>query len=153
MLFWRKDFAATSMNDLCDALSVRSPDLNAAFGSKGGAPSRSRAQLQTIRPPVWGIFEGVTVAPALKTACGAKRGLFERRPKLFRGFPDALKIVSVNRRSNLALRIASSANVTLMAALQRSIRRRVIGRANGLSKLARWEGLWAGRALHSPSRP
>jgi hypothetical protein len=73
LLFWRKDFAVTSMNDLCDVLSVRSPDLYAAFGSKSGAPSRSRAQLQTIGPPIWGNFEGVTLAPALKTAYSAKR--------------------------------------------------------------------------------
>jgi AcrR family transcriptional regulator len=33
-LFWRKGFAATSMNDLCDAMGVRSPSLYAAFGSK-----------------------------------------------------------------------------------------------------------------------
>jgi hypothetical protein len=97
LLFWRKDFAVTSMNDLCDVLSVRSPDLYAAFGSKSGAPSRSRAQLQTIGPPIWGNFEGVTLAPALKTACGAKRS-FERGPKRFRRFPDALKIVSVEKR-------------------------------------------------------
>ena len=61
--------------------------------------------------------------------------------------------VMMRRRRNQADRIASSANVTLMAPLQRSIRCRVIGRANWLSKLARWAGLWAGRALHSPSRP
>ena len=34
VLFWRKGFAATSMNDLCDAMNVRSPSLYAAFGSK-----------------------------------------------------------------------------------------------------------------------
>jgi AcrR family transcriptional regulator len=34
LLFWRKGFAATSMNDLCDAMDVRSPSLYAAFGSK-----------------------------------------------------------------------------------------------------------------------
>ena len=33
LLFWRKGFAATSMNDLCDAMGVRSPSLYAAFGS------------------------------------------------------------------------------------------------------------------------
>jgi AcrR family transcriptional regulator len=33
-MFWRKGFAATSMNDLCDAMGVRSPSLYAAFGSK-----------------------------------------------------------------------------------------------------------------------
>jgi AcrR family transcriptional regulator len=34
LLFWRKGFAATSMNDLCDVMGVRSPSLYAAFGSK-----------------------------------------------------------------------------------------------------------------------
>ena len=34
LAFWRKGFAATSMNDLCDAMDVRSPSLYAAFGSK-----------------------------------------------------------------------------------------------------------------------
>ena len=33
-LFWRKGFAATSMNDLCDAMGISSPSLYAAFGSK-----------------------------------------------------------------------------------------------------------------------
>ena len=33
-LFWRKGFEATSMNDLCEAMGVRSPSLYAAFGSK-----------------------------------------------------------------------------------------------------------------------
>src|SRR4029078_4869157 len=33
-LFWRKGFEATSMNDLCDAMGVRSPSLYAAFESK-----------------------------------------------------------------------------------------------------------------------
>ena len=50
-------------------------------------------------------------------------------------------------------RIASSADVTLMAPLPMTIRCRLIGRAGWLSRLARREGLWAGRALHSPSRP
>ena len=34
LLFWRKGFEAASMNDLCDAMGVRSPSLYAAFGSK-----------------------------------------------------------------------------------------------------------------------
>ena len=40
-----------------------------------------------------------------------------------------------------------------MAPLRLTIRCRLIGRARWLSRLARREGLWAGRALHSPSRP
>src|ERR1700750_1547259 len=34
LLFWRKGFAAASINDLCEAMGVRSPSLYAAFGSK-----------------------------------------------------------------------------------------------------------------------
>ena len=34
LAFWRKGFLATSMNDLCDAMGIRSPSLYAAFGSK-----------------------------------------------------------------------------------------------------------------------
>ena len=33
-LFWPRPFEAASMNDLCDAMGVRSPSLYAAFGSK-----------------------------------------------------------------------------------------------------------------------
>jgi AcrR family transcriptional regulator len=34
LLFWRKGFAGASMNDLCEAMGVRSPSLYAAFESK-----------------------------------------------------------------------------------------------------------------------
>src|SRR5882757_6382691 len=34
VVFWRKGFLATSMNDLCEAMGIRSPSLYAAFGSK-----------------------------------------------------------------------------------------------------------------------
>jgi AcrR family transcriptional regulator len=64
-LFWRKGFAATSMNDLCDAMSIGSPSLYAAFGSKealyleavGPSGPRSGTSLRKERP----------LAPALKT--------------------------------------------------------------------------------------
>jgi len=59
----------------------------------------------------------------------------------------------VNRRAILTPRIASCANVTLMAPSVLTIRRRSIGWASRLSRLARREGLWAGRAIDSPSRP
>ncbi len=34
LVFWKKGFVATSMNDLCEAMGIRSPSLYAAFGSK-----------------------------------------------------------------------------------------------------------------------
>jgi AcrR family transcriptional regulator len=62
VLFWRKGFAATSMNDLCDAMDVRSPSLYAAFGSKEALYLEAiRHYVRTVGPPVWdGLAEGAT---------------------------------------------------------------------------------------------
>jgi AcrR family transcriptional regulator len=54
LLFWRKGFAAASMNDLCDAMGVRSPSLYAAFGSKEALYLEAvEHYVQTIGPPIW----------------------------------------------------------------------------------------------------
>jgi AcrR family transcriptional regulator len=62
LLFWRKGFAATSMNDLCDAMDVRSPSLYAAFGSKEALYLETvEHYVQTIGPSVWDkLTEGAT---------------------------------------------------------------------------------------------
>jgi AcrR family transcriptional regulator len=62
LLFWRKGFAASSMNDLCDAMGIRSPSLYAAFGSKEALYLEAAAHyVQTIGPPVWDkLAEGAT---------------------------------------------------------------------------------------------
>jgi AcrR family transcriptional regulator len=62
LLFWRKGFAAASMNDLCDAMSIRSPSLYAAFGSKEALYLEAvEHYVQTIGPPVWDkLAEGST---------------------------------------------------------------------------------------------
>src|SRR5882762_6887225 len=58
-LFWRKGFAATSMNDLCDAMGVRSPSLYAAFGSKETLYLEViERYVQTRGPPIWGRLAG-----------------------------------------------------------------------------------------------
>lgn len=61
-LFWRKGFAATSMNDLCDAMGVRSPSLYAAFGSKEALYLEAvEHYVQTQGPPIWDrLAEGAT---------------------------------------------------------------------------------------------
>jgi AcrR family transcriptional regulator len=61
-LFWRKGFAATSMNDLCDAMGVRSPSLYAAFGSKEALYLEAiEHYVRTQGPPVWDkLAEGPT---------------------------------------------------------------------------------------------
>jgi AcrR family transcriptional regulator len=62
VLFWRKGFAATSMNDLCDAMDVRSPSLYAAFGSKEALYLEAiQRYVEIFGPPVWdGLAEGAT---------------------------------------------------------------------------------------------
>jgi AcrR family transcriptional regulator len=54
LLFWRKGFAATSMNDLCDAMGIRSPSLYAAFGSKETLYLEAMEHyVQTVGPTIW----------------------------------------------------------------------------------------------------
>jgi AcrR family transcriptional regulator len=62
LAFWRKGFAATSMNDLCDAMDVRSPSLYAAFGSKEALYLEAiQHYVEIFGPPVWdGLAEGAT---------------------------------------------------------------------------------------------
>ena len=62
VLFWRKGFATTSMNDLCEAMGVRSPSLYAAFGSKEALYLEAiEHYVQTQGPPVWDkLAEGAT---------------------------------------------------------------------------------------------
>jgi AcrR family transcriptional regulator len=68
LLFWRKGFATTSMNDLCDAMGVRSPSLYAAFGSKEALYLEAvEHYVRTQGPPVWGkLAEGATVRAGIE---------------------------------------------------------------------------------------
>jgi AcrR family transcriptional regulator len=62
LLFWRKGFAAASMNDLCDAMGVRSPSLYAAFGGKEALYLEAvEHYVRTAGPPLWDkLAEGAT---------------------------------------------------------------------------------------------
>ena len=54
LVFWRKGFAATSMNDLCDAMGIRSPSLYAAFGSKEALYLEAMEHyVHTVGPTIW----------------------------------------------------------------------------------------------------
>ena len=68
LLFWRKGFAATSMNDLCDVMGVRSPSLYAAFGSKEALYIEAvEHYVRTWGPPVWGkLAEGATARESVE---------------------------------------------------------------------------------------
>ncbi len=65
LLFWRKGFAATSMNELCDTMGVRSPSLYAAFGSKEALYLEAMEHyVLTFGPPVWDKLLDQTTARA-----------------------------------------------------------------------------------------
>src|ERR1700722_10594665 len=68
LVFWRKGFAATSMNDLCDAMGVRSPSLYAAFGSKEALYLEAvEHYVRTQGPPVWDkLAEGATARAGIE---------------------------------------------------------------------------------------
>jgi AcrR family transcriptional regulator len=67
-LFWRKGFAATSMNDLCDAMGVSSPSLYAAFGSKDALYLEAvEHYVRTQGPRVWDtLAEGATARASIE---------------------------------------------------------------------------------------
>jgi AcrR family transcriptional regulator len=63
LVFWRKGFSAASMNDLCDAMGIRSPSLYAAFGSKEALYLEAvEHYVGTIGPPLWGKLDEPTTA-------------------------------------------------------------------------------------------
>src|ERR1700679_41994 len=69
LLFWRKGFAATSMNDLCDAMGIRSPSLYAAFGGKEALYLEAVDHyVRTVGPPVWDrLAEGETARAGVES--------------------------------------------------------------------------------------
>ena len=75
-LFWRKGFAATSMNDLCDAMGVSSPSLYAAFGSKEALYLEAvEYYVRTQGPPVWEkLAEGTTARAGIENLLVAWTG-------------------------------------------------------------------------------
>jgi AcrR family transcriptional regulator len=82
LAFWRKGFAAASINDLCDAMGVRSPSLYAAFGSKEALYLEAiEHYVRTIGPPIWDrLAEGPTARASLeKLLLAATESLPESR--------------------------------------------------------------------------
>ena len=61
-VFWRNGFTSTSMNDLCEAMGIRSPSLYAAFGSKEALYVEALEHYIAARgQPVWDqLSQGAT---------------------------------------------------------------------------------------------
>lgn len=54
-LFWQKGYTATSMNDLYEAMGIKSPSLYAAFGSKEDLYDEVLQHYeQCVAPSIWG---------------------------------------------------------------------------------------------------
>jgi AcrR family transcriptional regulator len=68
LLFWRKGFAAASMNDLCDAMGIRSPSLYAAFGSKEALYLEAIDRyVRNNGPPIWDrLADGATARASVE---------------------------------------------------------------------------------------
>lgn len=65
LAFWRKGFLATSMNDLCEAMGIRSPSLYAAFGSKEALYREAvEHYAKTVGDPIWGRLSDAPTARA-----------------------------------------------------------------------------------------
>jgi AcrR family transcriptional regulator len=65
-LFWQKGYTATSMNDLYQAMGIKSPSLYAAFGSKEDLYDEVLQHYErTVAPLIWG---GMDSEPSPKTA-------------------------------------------------------------------------------------
>jgi AcrR family transcriptional regulator len=68
LVFWRKGFLATSMNDLCEAMGIRSPSLYAAFGSKDNLYVEAVQRYNAVtRSLIWDhIDDGPTVRASMQ---------------------------------------------------------------------------------------
>ena len=54
-IFWQKGYTATSMNDLYEAMGIKSPSLYAAFGSKEDLYEEVLLHYeQSVAPAIWG---------------------------------------------------------------------------------------------------
>lgn len=83
LVFWRKGFLATSMNDLCDAMGIRSPSLYAAFGSKENlyveAVQRYNAAAHEL---IWNrIDDGPTVRDGMRKVLLAAAAVLPGHPE------------------------------------------------------------------------
>jgi len=68
LLFWRKGYAATSINDLCEAMGIASPSLYAAFGSKEALYLEAAEHyVQVQGPPIWDhLTQGATARAGIE---------------------------------------------------------------------------------------
>ena len=96
LVFWRKGYAAASMNDLCDAMGIRSPSLYAAFGSKEALYLEAIGHyVKTVGPPIWDkLEEGATARAGVETVLLALAETLPQSPSTPAGCMVALGAVT-----------------------------------------------------------
>ena len=133
LLFWRKGYEATSMNDLCDAMGVRSPSLYAAFGSKEALYLEAvEHYVQTFGPPVWDrLAEGTTARAGVEKFLIAGTERLPKSRTVPAGCMAALAAISDEWPASIA-RVVKKVRLDMLgtfarAAGRRGGRRRVAG--------------------------
>lgn len=87
-VFWAKGFAATSMNDLIDAMGIASPSIYAAFGSKAGLYAAALEHYVALHEHlVSQAMHRPTVKESIETLLRNAVGVFSRT-----GFPGGCMV-------------------------------------------------------------
>jgi AcrR family transcriptional regulator len=128
-LFWRKGFEATSMNDLCDAMGVRSPSLYAAFGSKEALYLEAvEHYVRTQGPPIWArLAEGTTARAGIENLLLAASERLPKSRALPAGCMAALAAVSDEWPASIA-RVVKKVRLDMLSMLRARLENAV---ANG----------------------
>jgi AcrR family transcriptional regulator len=154
-LFWRKGFAAASMNELCDAMGVRSPSLYAAFGSKEALYLEAvEHYVRTQGPPIWGrLAEGATARAAIENWLIAATDNLPKSRTIPAGCMAALAAVGDEWPAAI-VRVAKKVRLEMLgmlhARLETAVARRELPAATDLDGLSRFYlGIYQGMAVQA----
>jgi AcrR family transcriptional regulator len=143
LLFWRKGFAMTSMNDLCEAMGIRSPSLYAAFGSKEGLYLEAVDHyVRTVGPPVWDrLAEGVTARAGVESLLLAATESLPKSRATPAGCMAALAAVgdeSPPAIANVAKKVRLEMLVNLRSRLQGAVAEGELNASTNIDHLSRF---------------
>lgn len=120
-IFWQKGYTATSMNDLYEAMGIKSPSLYAAFGSKEDLYEEVLLHYeQSVAPMIWGHM---TSEPSPRQAIGlwlARSAEMLTQTDMPHGCMVTLSAVGSegnDRLGNLVRRMRTAGNALLKARL------------------------------------
>lgn len=105
-VFWQQGYTATSMNDLYQAMGIKSPSLYAAFGSKEDLYDEVlRHYEQCVAPLIWGDMASETSPKAAVAQWLERSALTLTRDDLPRGCMVTLSAVGSEGNDRLGSRV------------------------------------------------